>query len=144
MVEYNTDTTRTIVSIITSGSATRTPDITYIFSHAGGTMPYLVERFGVGRPDTIADVLARPAEPNSKLFHLRRFYYDTAQSTNAIQMQALKAFAGAGQIVFGADFPFSNILNHVQGLQKCGFSAQELRGIDRENGLKFLPAKFRA
>ncbi|MBI4465316.1 MAG: amidohydrolase, partial [Acidobacteria bacterium] len=66
-------------------------------------------------------------------------YYDTAQSTNPVQMQALKAVAGAPQIVFGADFPFSTLVNHVQGLQKCGFSAAELRGIDRENLLRILP-----
>jgi predicted TIM-barrel fold metal-dependent hydrolase len=106
-------------------------------------MPYLVERFGVGGPDNLAEILAKTPEPDSKLYHLRRFYYDTAQSTNPIQMQALKAFAGASQIVFGADFPFSKIADHVQGLQKCGFSAAELRGIDRENGLRFLPAKYR-
>ena len=143
VIEYNTDTSRTIASIIVSGAANRTPDITYIFSHAGGTMPYLVERFGVGGPDNLAEVLARTPEPNSRLYHLRRFYYDTAQSTNPIQMQALKMFAGSSQIVFGADYPFSNIYGHVQGLQKCGFTAQELRGIDRENGLRFLPARFK-
>src|SRR5581483_9597300 len=143
VVEYNTDTSRTIVSLIASGTATRTPGISYIFSHAGGTMPYLVERFGVGGPDKIADILAGTPEPNSKLYHLRRFYYDTAQSTNPIQMQALKAFAGASQIVFGADFPWSTIVNHVQGLQKCGFTPQQLRGIDRENALRFLPAKYK-
>jgi len=106
-------------------------------------MPYLVERFGVGGPDNLAEILARTPEPNSRLYHLRRFYYDTAQSTNPIQMQALKMFAGSSQIVFGADYPFSNIYGHVQGLQKCGFPAQELRSIDRENGLRFLPARFK-
>ncbi len=142
-IEYNTDTTRAIASVIVSGMADRTPDVTYIFSHAGGTMPYLVERFGIGGPDTTADILAGTPEKGSKLYHLRRFYYDTAQSTNPIQMQALKALAGASQIVFGTDYPFSNIVNHVVGLKKCGFTAQELRGIDRENGLRFLPAKFK-
>jgi hypothetical protein len=34
-------------------------------------------------------------------------------------------------------------VNHVAGLKKCGFTAGELRGIDRENSLKFLPAKFK-
>ena len=106
-------------------------------------MPYLVERFGIGGPDTTADLLAGIPAKNSKLYHLRRFYYDTAQSTNPIQMQALKAMAGASQIVFGTDFPFSNIVNHVVGLQKCGFNEEELQGIDRRNGLRFLPAKYK-
>ncbi len=143
VIEYNTDTSRTIASIIVSGAANRTPDVTYIFSHAGGTMPYLVERFGIGGPDNVADNLARKPELNSRLYHLRRFYYDTAQSSNPIQMQALKMFAGSSQIVFGSDFPFTNIYGHVVGLQKCGFSAEELLGIDRENGLRFLPARFK-
>ena len=138
-VEYNTDTARTIFSLLATGAATRYADIRFIFSHAGGTMPSLVERFGVGAPDTIADNLARPAEPNSRLYHLRRFYYDTAQSTNPVQMQGLKTIVGASQIVFGTDYPFVSAAKHLQGLQKCGFSADELRGIHRENALKILP-----
>ena len=106
-------------------------------------MPYLIQRMGVGNAETIADVLASTPEPNSRLFHLRRFYYDVAQSTNPVQMQALKTVVGASQIVFGADFPYSTIVNHVRGLQKCGFSEQELRGIDRENAFRFLP-KYRS
>ena len=138
-VEYNTDTARTIFSLLATGAATRYADIRFIFSHAGGTMPSLVERFGVGAPDTIADNLARPAEPNSRLYHLRRFYYDTAQSTNPVQMQGLKTIVGASQIVFGTDYPFVSAAKHLQGLQKCGFSAAELHGIHRENALKILP-----
>jgi predicted TIM-barrel fold metal-dependent hydrolase len=50
---------------------------------------------------------------------------------------------GANRIVFGSDYPFGGntpIVNIVQGLQTCGLSAAELRGIDRENALEFLPA----
>jgi predicted TIM-barrel fold metal-dependent hydrolase len=59
-------------------------------------------------------------------------------------MQALKMVAGPTQIVFGADYPYSTIVNHAVGLQKCGLSSDDLRGIDRQNALKFLPAKYGA
>ncbi len=102
-------------------------------------MPSLVERFGVGAPDTINKNLRSPAEANSRLFHLRRFYYDTAQSTNIVQMTGLKTIVGAGQIVFGTDYPFNNAGRHLAGLRECGFSEAELRGVHRENAVKILP-----
>jgi predicted TIM-barrel fold metal-dependent hydrolase len=139
-IEYNTDTARTIFSLINNGSATRYADIKFIFSHGGGTMPSLIERFGIGGPDVINDILAKPAEPNSKLYHLRRFYYDTAQSTNVVQMQGLKTIVGAGQIVFGSDYPFgAGFGKHLTGLQKAGFNGQELEAIHRGNALKIFP-----
>ncbi len=139
-IEYNTDTARTIFSLINNGSATRYADIKFIFSHGGGTMPSLIERFGIGGPDVINDILAKPAEPNSKLYHLRRFYYDTAQSTNVVQMQGLKTIVGAGQIVFGSDYPFgAGFGKHLTGLQKAGFNGQELEAIHRGSALKIFP-----
>jgi predicted TIM-barrel fold metal-dependent hydrolase len=57
-----------------------------------------------------------------------------------VQMQALKTIAGVSQILFGTDYPFGgDAAKHQQGLEKCGFSAEELRGIHRENALKLLP-----
>jgi 6-methylsalicylate decarboxylase len=145
-IEYNTDTSRTIVSWITSGNAAKFPDVTMIFSHAGGTIPYLIERFiGAdegGGPAGIADLLSKPPQPKSKLFYLRRFYYDTAQSTNPVQMQALRQVATASQIVFGTDYPYSTMADHAQGLEKIGFTAQELRGLNRDNIVRVLP-KYR-
>jgi predicted TIM-barrel fold metal-dependent hydrolase len=142
-IEYNTDTARTIYSLISNGSAARYSDITFIFSHGGGTMPSLIERFGVGGPDTINDVLSKPAEPNSRLFHLRRFFYDTAQSPNMVQMQGLKTIVGVKQIVFGSDYPFgAGPGKHFTGLQKAGFNADELRAIQHENAWRILP-KFK-
>jgi predicted TIM-barrel fold metal-dependent hydrolase len=142
-IEYNTDTARTIFSLIVNDAATRYTDIRFIFSHAGGTMPSLVQRFGIGQPDTIADNLARPAQPNSRLYHLRRFFYDTAQSTNPVQMQGLKTIAGASQIVFGTDYPFGSAAKHLQGLEKCGFNSMELQGIHRDNAVRIFP-KFKS
>ena len=137
MIEYNTDTSRSIISLIESGRATQCPDIRFIFSHAGGTMPSLAGRY-LGAAAS-AESLARPADLNSKLYHLRRFYYDTAGSTNPVQMVSLKMIVPATQIVFGTDFPFGQSAATAQGLQRCGFTADELRGIDRENALRILP-----
>ena len=142
-VEWNTDTARTIFSLLANGAATRYGDTRFIFSHGGGTMPSLVERFAIGGPDNVADNLARTPEPNSRLYHLRRFHYDTAQSSNPVQMQGLKMVVGSSQIVFGSDAIDPNVVNqmgkHVQGLQKCGFSAAELAGIHRGNAERLFP-----
>jgi predicted TIM-barrel fold metal-dependent hydrolase len=138
-IEYNTDTSRTIFSLIVGDAAARYSDIKFIFSHAGGTMTSLIERFGIGPPDTINDVLAAPAAPNSRLDHLRRFYYDTAQSVNVVQMRGLKTIAGAGQIVFGTDYPFVSAARTLKGLNGCGFTPGELQAIYRGTAAKLLP-----
>ena len=140
-VEYNTDTARTIISLIESGRAAECPDIKFIFSHAGGTILALPGRF-LGS-DASAAMLAKTADPKSRLGQLRRFYYDTAGSNNPIQMAALKKLVSASQIVFGTDFPFGRSANIAGGLEECGiFNAEELRSIDRENAVKILP-KFK-
>ncbi len=138
-VEYNTDTARTIFSLLYQNAATRYGDIKFIFSHGGGTMPSLVERFGIGQPDNINQNLRSPAQPNSRLFHLRRFYYDTAQSTNIVQMTGLRTIVGAGQIVYGTDYPFGSFAKHIAGLRDCGFSAPDLEGVFRKNALRLFP-----
>jgi predicted TIM-barrel fold metal-dependent hydrolase len=137
MLEYPMDTTRTIASLIVSDTATRCPDVRFIFSHAGGTLIGVSGRL-LGAEMT-ADNLAKPAAPNSRLHHLRRFYYDTAGSANPVNMQALKTLVGVSQIVFGTDAPFVDGAPQVQGLQRAGFSADELRNVERDNAARIVP-----
>jgi predicted TIM-barrel fold metal-dependent hydrolase len=134
-LEYPTDTTRTLMSLIIDGTATRCPDIKFIFSHAGGTLTSIAQRF-LGNLDP--ETLAKPPEVNSRLYHVKRFYYDTAGAFNAIQLQTLKMLVGTSQIVYGTDFPFVNAAATSAGVDRSEFSAEELRAINRENALRFL------
>ena len=111
--------------------------MTFIWSHAGGSLVGLAGQFLW--PANAAEALAKAPEKNSKLYHLRRFYYDTAQTANPVQMPALKAFVGASQIVLGTEYPVGTPDGTVKALQGCGFTADDLRAIDRDNALKFLP-----
>jgi predicted TIM-barrel fold metal-dependent hydrolase len=134
-IEYGTDTTRTIASLVFSGAATRFPDIKWIFSHAGGTMPFLIGRFlGLAKSPQFA-----PRLPNGVLPVLKSFYYDTAQVALAGPMVSLLKLVAASQILFGTDFPFRSALDHVQGLAECGcFGERELDAIEHENATRLL------
>ena len=149
LIEWPTDTTRAIWSVIEDGTgfrnpkplresvATRCPDVTFIWAHAGGTITSLVWR--ILMPDALGALAAKAPEKNSKLYHLRRFYYDTALTLDPVTMPALKTLVGASQIVCGTDFPFIPIQHTIDGLLKSGFTADELRGVERDNALRFLP-----
>jgi 6-methylsalicylate decarboxylase len=45
LVDFAADTTRAVAQMLYSNRFARTPNVKYIFSHAGGTIPYLVARF---------------------------------------------------------------------------------------------------
>jgi 6-methylsalicylate decarboxylase len=139
MIEYGTDTTRAIASLVLSGTASRYPEIRWIFSHAGGTMPFLLERFLVQ-----AEVLARTPEgaskiPHGVLYELRRFFFDTAQSANPYAMGPLSRLVAKTQICFGTDFPYRPIADNVNGLAECGlFSEHDRDQIERVNASRLL------
>jgi predicted TIM-barrel fold metal-dependent hydrolase len=137
MIEFGTDTTRTIADIIFSGNAQKFRDIRWIFSHAGGTMPFLIERF-VRTP--LLDPKAKAMVPDGTLAELKRFYYDTAQTSNKASMSALSAVIPTSQIVFGTDFPYRTSIDHVKGLRDAGvFTEAQIMDIERGNALKLLP-----
>ena len=134
-IEYGTDTTRTIASLLFSGAAARYGSIKFIFSHTGGTMPFLIERF-----DRLAHTPAAKAQlPHGLRHELARFHYDTAQSANPSALSCLLKIATVAQVLYGTDFPFRTSTEHVEGLRTCGFSTAELNAIERDNALQLLP-----
>ncbi len=136
LIEYQTDTTRAIAGILAAGIPTRYPDVKMIFSHAGGTMPFLIERFmNWAKTPPIAKAL-----PHGLISAVSGFYYDTAQTSNPIAMGALSKLVPNSQILFGTDYPFRTVEEHVDQLTHSGvFDANQLRGIGREHALMLMP-----
>jgi predicted TIM-barrel fold metal-dependent hydrolase len=136
IIEWGTDTTRTIASLVFSGAAARFRDVQLIFSHGGGTLPFLTERFL--RLPLINKNLATRV-PNGVEHELKRFYYDTAQAAHPYALASLTKLIPVSQIVFGTDFPYRTAAEHVKGLTDYGFSASDLQSIDRDNAVRLLP-----
>jgi predicted TIM-barrel fold metal-dependent hydrolase len=132
-IEYATDTTRTIASLVFSGTAQRCEDIRFIWSHGGGTLPFLVGRFET------AAAGKKAAFPNGTIPILRRFYYEIAQAHHAGALDALMRLVPISQVCFGTDFPFRQAADAVTGLAKYEFSAMDRRAIDRDNALRLVP-----
>lgn len=135
-IEWQTDTTRAIVQMIFGGFQERYPNVRVIFSHGGGTMPFLIERFtNMAKSPKFAAKF-----PQGFTGAAAKFYYDTAQVSNPPAMSALTKVVPNSQIVFGTDYPARNIADQLKGLNECGvFSAQDLQKIGRENALALIP-----
>ncbi len=140
VVEFGTDTTRAIASYVYRGAAHRYPDVRMIWSHSGGTMPFLIERFDFidRNPNTKAQA------PDGFRAAAARFFYDIAQSTAAAPSRALKQVVPVERLVFGSDYPFRTSLEHVQGLESAKvYTGSELQGIYAGNVGRFLPELLR-
>ncbi len=136
-IELGTDTTRTIASLIFSGTAARFPDIKWIFSHGGGTAPYLVQRFTF-LANMRKDLQARL--PEGPIHYLQKFYYDTANASTIYPLASLMKLVPSSQVVFGTDFPFLTASATAAELRETGlFSANDLMAIDRGNAARLLP-----
>ena len=69
----------------------------------------------------------------------RKFYYDTAQGNHAGALAALMKLAPVSQVLYGTDFPFRDGAEENAGLGGYGFSAADMRAINRENALTLMP-----
>jgi len=136
VIEFGADTTRAIVDIVFSGTAARCPDLRFIFSHAGGAMPYLSERL-VRLP--VTDPRLVPRVPRGVLTELRRFYYDTAWAANPMALSSLTRLVGISQVLLGSDHPYRTGEDNVAGLAACDFTPAELTAIERENAARLMP-----
>ncbi|HTP83190.1 MAG TPA: amidohydrolase family protein [Alphaproteobacteria bacterium] len=130
MEEFPFDTTRTITSLMLNGTIAKNRDIRFIFSHGGGTIPFIAERL---------EHTTRGRVPGGVEATLRTLYYDTASAASAPAMAALMKVVPVSQILFGSDYPFVDTADGVKGLSKIGLSKAQAHAIDRGNAQRLLP-----
>ena len=135
-IEFGTDTTRSIASVLLSGTSQKYKDINWIWSHGGGALTAFAERF-------LIQIVTTP--PYRDKFtraiveaELNRYYYDTAQISNTVTIEALAKLVPISQIVYGTDYPYRTAADHTKGVTAF-FKGDDLKKVDRENALRLLP-----
>jgi len=137
VIEYGADTSRAIGKLLYSGSAARYPRIRFIFSHAGGSLPYSAFRFIRHYNNASAEVKAKM--PDGFVGGLNKFFYDTANTSNVYAMASFSKLIALSQLMFGTDFPFGRAAHDAAALAECGFSAADIRAIECENAHRLWP-----
>ena len=133
-IEYATDSTRTIAHVVFSGTAAKYPDIRWIFSHSGGTLPFLTGRFVRLWQER------KPAHlPNGPMPEFAKFHYELAQGNTPGQIAALLKMVSVSQVLYGTDYPFREGAEVNDAIAAYGFSAADIRAIERENAAALLP-----
>jgi 6-methylsalicylate decarboxylase len=135
-IEFATDTTRTIASLLFSGgTAFSCPDIRFIWSHSGGTLPFLI-----GRLVREQMVKKDPRMPDGPVPIVQRYYYEIAQGNLPGQFAALLKLVPVSQLLFGSDFPYREAAEAADGMTAYPFSDAERASIDRDTALKLMPS----
>jgi predicted TIM-barrel fold metal-dependent hydrolase len=135
VIEVPHDTTRTVTSLLLSGTLARQRDIRWLFSHAGGTIPMMAGRinaFYANSPKR-ADFA-----PDGILEQLRKLNYDTANATFGPNMAALLKFVPVSQVTYGTDYPYFQ-LDQIDALRKSGLTEPDLVAIESGNAMRLIP-----
>ncbi len=136
IVEFETDTARTLASLVFSGTAERCPGIRFIFPHAGGTMPSLVNRFV---NVAISSPAAARNAPRGALAYLGAFHYDTATAVGEAALGALLKIVPATQVLFGTDFPYVGTAAQVAALRQMALPGATLDALLAGNAQRLFP-----
>jgi aminocarboxymuconate-semialdehyde decarboxylase len=102
-IGYPLQTTIAVMRMMFSGVFKRFPDLMVRLPHAGGFLPYQIDRF--------RHAARHRPEPRSKGFDqdpldiFRRLYFDTLAFTPA-PLRYLAELVGADRLVLGSDYPF--------------------------------------
>jgi predicted TIM-barrel fold metal-dependent hydrolase len=140
LIDFTADTTRAVAQLHYGNTFARTPNVKYIFSHAGGTIPYLATRFGI--VDEMK-VIPGAEERGTAADTLRRLYWDTALSWRPPILRMLRTEIGLGQVLFGSDYPYlrRDMAVRCRGEVEVSpeFGGDEARAVLSGNALKLFP-----
>jgi predicted TIM-barrel fold metal-dependent hydrolase len=110
VVGFPCETTLTFCRMAYSGFIEQYPDIIFILSHVGGTIPFLWPRIDYTYPG---------GSSNPPTHYLKRYYYDTALSDTDSLMLAYKRVGD--HLILGTDYPFKKehikrTLDSIEGM----------------------------
>ena len=110
--DYPHETGRTAMDMITTNMLRdHASDCKIILSHAGGDLPYLIDR-AAGLLQFAPESFSPKKSRDDMLDEARMFYYDTALSSSPMHLKALMALLGEegkDHVLFGSDYPNASV-----------------------------------
>ena len=139
LIDYPFETTRVAVNLIVQGVMKRHPDIRFILSHSGGTLPFLAHRIAIFDDD----MSLRDNYPEGAMAYFKRFWFDTALSGHAVPLAGLTEIADKSRVLFGTDYPYistDKVTAESHGFDSWdGFTDDERIAVNRGNAETLFP-----
>ena len=136
IVGFPFDTTVAIAKLCYAGVFKQLPNIRWLVGHAGGAIPYLMERMDSGWRD-FAECRVSIDQPPS--LYLKQLYYDTV-TFSPHNLRMLRDIVGADHLAMGSDYPhlLGSIEKAVTSIEGMDFSAAEKERIFSGTALSVL------
>jgi aminocarboxymuconate-semialdehyde decarboxylase len=136
LVGFPFDTTLAIAKLCYAGVFKQLPNIRWLVAHAGGAVPYLMERLDSGWRD-FAECRVNIDEPPS--VYLKRLYYDTV-TFSSHNLRLLRDVVGADHMVMGSDYPhlLGSIDKAVSSIAAMDFTGVETEQIYSGTALSIM------
>lgn len=128
MMEFFFDTTRTVTDLIIKGYITKYNNIKFVLPHVGALLGFIVDRL-----DSYKTILVQTGAVESDFDMnsiMSRFYADTAGSSSAKQIPAMRQVLDDSHFLYASDFPFTPdavIEEQGTGLFEATYMTDELR-----------------
>jgi 6-methylsalicylate decarboxylase len=141
LIEFVFDTTRAVTHLVLSGTLERCPDVRLIVPHAGGTIPFLVDRISLLAARFVPGTATRA--PAGVEAYLRRLYYDLAVTTNPHAVASVLQLVGPERLLYGSDWPALDEADVHDLIQVLGdnplLQPEDRARIERQNALELFP-----
>lgn len=110
MMEFFFDTSRAVINLLLSGTVARYPNLTFLVSHCGATLPPLIERISI-----FSSLVLKPGNELSssdvKRLFKSRFYFDLAGFPFPDLIHGYLRVSDTSRLLYGSDYPYTPAAN---------------------------------
>ncbi|MBF0483645.1 MAG: amidohydrolase family protein [Candidatus Omnitrophica bacterium] len=137
VLEYVFDVTMCLGKMMMGGVFTKFPEVKFIFSHFGGVLPMVAERFDntylmLRKRNFVKDLGKTPGE------YFKNLYFDTSGTKSAGAIIAALETVAAEHVIWGSDFPANqDIKKSIEVIRNLSISELDKNNI-LKNPLLFL------
>ena len=149
MLEYFFDIGRSFTDLLVSGTARRFPNIKWIVTHCGDSLPSVIDRlvlfvdyFGAHFQEFRHGGKIR--KENIECAVREQFWFDLAGNPLPSLVDALLKFSSKERLLFGSDAPWTSfkaagqVVRHLEKDMRNGFGVKDREMIWRGNALRLL------